>query len=257
MRAPDEVPPERLNNREIGMRSEWFESRLRLNATAFEMALTDRQGAAAVADATAPTGFTIQVMSQGDVDLDGFELETNLAVTDRFTLEAAAGWIDYVMANLCINNGPSLIPSPIEESWNLGGRYDLPMRNNGNLSIGMDYSFVGAQETHPGGLTPEQNTALGCSGTGALNFQDSRYRLGQLWPAEPTVRYEPGDKWSLTLYGSNLTDEHYGNNAQAFGRGFWTAGGPLVGINDITRNAIAEFRGRPREYSVMFQYNFY
>jgi iron complex outermembrane receptor protein len=259
LRAPmTEVPPETLNNREIGMRSEWFDSRLRFNATYFDMTLTDRQGATAVPDATAPTGFTIQVLSQGDVDLDGIEVEANFAVTDRFTVDASAGVIDYVMQNPCINNGLFLIPSPIERSWNLGGRYNLPMRNNSNLSVGLNYSMVGAQETHPGGLTPEQNTALGCAGTGALNFQDSRYRLDSYGLLSATVRYEPSAaNWSLTLYGQNLTDEHYANNAQAFGRGFWTAGGPLVGINNIHRNAIAEFRGRPREYGLTFQYNFF
>jgi iron complex outermembrane receptor protein len=259
LRAPmTEVPPERLNNREIGMRSEWFDSRLRLNATAFDMTLTDRQGATAVPDATAPTGFTIQVLSQGDVDLDGFELESNIAVTERLTLDASAGWIDYVMENPCVNNGLFLIPSPIEKRWNLGGRYNLPMRGNSNLTVGLNYTYVGAQETHPGGLTPEQNTALGCPTTGPLNFQDSRYRLEGYGLVNATVNYTPANaKWTLSFYGANLSDETYGNNAQAFGRGFWTAGGPLVGINNIHRNAIAEFRGRPREYGLTFQYNFF
>jgi iron complex outermembrane receptor protein len=259
LRAPlSEVPPERLNNREIGMRSEWFDSRLRLNATAFDMTLTDRQGATAIPDATAPTGFTIQVISQGDVDLDGIELEANLAVTERFMLDASAGWIDYVMENPCINNGLFLIPSPIEKSWSLGGTYDLPMSSGANWAIGVNYSDTGAQETHPGGLTPAQNTALGCPTTGALNFQDSRYRLEGYGLVNATVRYTPREaNWAVTLYGTNLTDENYANNAQAFGRGYWTAGGPLVGINNIHRNAIAEFRGRPREFGLTFQYNFF
>jgi iron complex outermembrane receptor protein len=259
LRAPmTEVPPERLNNREIGMRSEWFDSRLRLNATAFDMTLTDRQGATAVPDATAPTGFTIQVLSQGDVDLDGFELEGNLAVTDRFTLDASAGFIDYVMENPCVNNGLFLIPSPIEKSWNMGATYNLPMNSGANWSFGLNYAYTGAQETHPGGLTPEQNTALGCPNTGPTNFQDSRYRLDSYELVNATVRYSPGDaNWGLTFYGTNLTDEHYANNAQAFGRGYWTAGGPLVGINNVSRNAIAEFRGRPREFGLTFQYNFF
>lgn len=258
LRAPmTEVPPERLNNSEIGMRSEWIDSRLRLNVTAFDMTLTDRQGATAVPDATAQTGFTIQVVSQGDVDLDGIEVEASMAVTDRFTLDASAGWIDYTMQNPCVNNGLFLIPSPIERSWNLGGRYNVPLRNDGNVSVGVNYSFVGAQETHPGGLTAEQIAALNCPTAGPMNFQDSRYRLDSYGLLNATVRYAPADaKWALTLYGANLTDEHYANNAQAFGRGYWTAGGGLVGINNIHRNAIAEFRGRPREYGLTFQYNF-
>ena len=259
LRAPmTEVPPERLNNREIGMRSEWFDSRLRLNLTAFDMTMTDRQGATAITDPTSPTNFTIQVISQGDVDLDGIELEANLAVTERFMLDASAGSIDYVMENPCINNGLFLIPSPIEKSWSLGSTYNLPLDNGSNWSFGLTYSYTGAQETHPGGLTPEQNAALGCPNTTPTTFQDSRYRLDDFALVNATVRFAPADaNWGLTLYGTNLTDEHYANNAQSFGRGFWTAGGPLAGINNISRNAIAEFRGRPREFGLTFQYNFY
>jgi iron complex outermembrane receptor protein len=259
LRAPmTEVPPEELNNLEIGMRSEWFDNRLRINLTAFDMVLTDRQGATAVLDPTAPTGFTIQVLSQGDVDLDGVELEASLAVTDRFTLNAAAGTVDYVMENPCVNNGFFLIPSPIEKSWNLGGIYNLQKESGSNWSFGFDYAYTGAQETHPGGLTPAQNTELGCPTTTPTFFQDSRYRLDSYKLLNATVRFSPADaRWGLTLYGTNLTDEVYANNAQAFGRGFWTTGGPMVGINNVPRNAIAEFRGRPREYGLTFQYNFF
>ncbi len=65
---PALVPPETLLNDEIGFRSEWLDGRLRFNATYYEMDYTDRQGASAVADATTPTGFRIDLVNQGDVD---------------------------------------------------------------------------------------------------------------------------------------------------------------------------------------------
>ncbi len=72
------------------------------------------------------------------------------------------------------------------------------------------------------------------------------------------VRYTSRDgRWTASLYGNNLTDETYANNAQSFGRGYWTAGGPPVGINSVMRGAVAEYRGRPREFGVSLQYNFY
>ena len=57
---------------------------------------------------------------------------------------------------------------------------------------------------------------------------------------------------------NNLTDEVYANNAQSFGRGFWTQGGPTggAGLSAPPRQAIADYRGRPREFGVTFQYNF-
>jgi hypothetical protein len=75
-----------------------------------------------------------------------------------------------------------------------------------------------------------------------------------------SLRYtNDSGRWSATLFGNNITDEVYANNAQSFGRGFWTQGGPAAaaGISAPPRNAIADYRGRPREYGVTFQYNFY
>ena len=66
-------------------------------------------------------------------------------------------------------------------------------------------------------------------------------------------------KWATTLFVNNLTDEVYANNAQAFGRGFWTVGGPtgVVGPFAAPRNAIADYRARPREDGLTFQFNFH
>lgn len=255
---PAPVPPESLLNRELGMRSEWLNGRVRVNATYFDMDFTDRQGASAVLDPNSPTGFTIQLVNQGDVALDGVEIETMFGVTDRFTVDASAGWVDYTMANPCINNGLFLFPPPVDRSVSFGGRYELPMRNGGNLSIGLSYTREGPQETHSGGLTPEQNAAFGCTGLGATAFVDSRYRLDGFEVLNGLVRYTSNNgRWQAGLYGNNLTDETYANNAQAFGRGYWGAGGPPTGINTAVRNAIAEYRARPREYGLTFQYNFF
>src|SRR5690606_24490678 len=71
------VPPELLYNNEVGMRSDWFDGRFRLNLTYYEMDLTNRQGASAVTDPTAPTGFVIQLVNQGDVELWGTEIEAS------------------------------------------------------------------------------------------------------------------------------------------------------------------------------------
>ena len=75
-----------------------------------------------------------------------------------------------------------------------------------------------------------------------------------------SVRYTSSEgKWTGTLFANNITDEVYANNAQSFGRGFWTAGGPpcAVGLSAPPRSALADYRGRPREYGVTFQYNFF
>ena len=92
------------------------------------------------------------------------------------------------------------------------------------------------------------------------SLRDSRYEVPSYGLANASVRYETkSGKWATTLFVNNLTDEVYANNAQAFGRGFWTVGGPtgIVGPFAAPRNAIADYRARPREVGLTFQYNFH
>src|SRR5690606_5562774 len=113
------VPPERLRNNEIGIRSAWFNGRLRVNATYFDMDFTNRQGASAVVDANAPTGFVIQLVNQRNVEIWGTEIEVLLALTDRLTLEGATGRTAYRMGDGCIKNGSYLFPPPMDYSYSL------------------------------------------------------------------------------------------------------------------------------------------
>jgi iron complex outermembrane receptor protein len=255
---PASVPPETLLNDEIGFRSDWLDGRLRVNATFYDMDYTDRQGAAAVVDANAPTGFVIQLTNQGDVNLSGLELEAMLAVTDRFTLDAATGRADFEMSNVCINNGPYLFPPPMDKSYTLGGRYDIPT-DRGNYVVAVNFNRTGPMQTHPGGFTAEENAVFGCTAF-AASFIDSRYEVPSYSLVNASLRYTSSDgRWGATLFANNLTDEVYANNAQSFGRGYWTQGGPggVAGFSAPPRSAVADYRGRPREYGLTFQYNFF
>lgn len=252
------VPPEELRNDEIGIRSEWFDGRLRINATYYEMDFTNRQGASAVVDPTAPTGFVIQLVNQGDVRLWGSEIEALLAVTDRLTVEAATGRANYEMDNVCINNGPNLFPPPMDKSYTLSARYQFDTQA-GNYTATLSHAHTGPMQTHPGGFTPEEQARYGCSAF-AASFIDSRYQVPSYDLLNANVRFDAASgKWSASLYANNLTDEVYANNAQSFGRGYWTQGGPggVAGLSAPARSAVADYRGRPREYGVTVQYNFF
>jgi iron complex outermembrane receptor protein len=255
---PALVPPETLLNDEIGFRTEWFDGRLRINATYYEMEYTDRQGASAVADATSPTGFRIDLVNQGNVDLWGSEIEAMFAVTDRFTIEGATGRANYEMSNVCINNGPYIFPPPMDREHTLSGRYEIPAKT-GNYMVSLSYTKTGTMQTHPGGFTAAELAQYGCTAFSAT-FIDSRYEVPSYNLVNLSVRYTTSSgKWSGNLFANNLTDEVYANNAQSFGRGFWTQGGPAggAGLSAPARQAIADYRGRPRELGVTFQYNFY
>ena len=253
------IPPEKLVNREVGFRSDWLDGRLRFNMTYFNMDYSDRQNAAAVADANAPTGFIIQLTNQGDVDIDGVEIEAQLAVTDRFSLNASAGWVDTEIADICVNNGPYLFPSPSERSYQAGGRYDFDFSDQGRMSVSLNYAYVGPQQTHPGGV----EAPSGCPSAGGPFpptpewFLDSRYELAGYGLLNARIAYtSPDERWELALFGNNLNDKTYGNFATRFGGGYWEGGPPApVNLKAPERSAVGITRGRPLNWGLSFKYN--
>jgi iron complex outermembrane receptor protein len=262
--VPPFVPPESVQNDEIGFRTEWLDRRLRLNFTFFDMNYSDRQAAVAqtVPITQNPVGFIIVIQNSGDVALDGIELEGQFAASENFILDFSAGSLDSKLDNVCANNGDFLFPGPVEESYSVGGRWFKDMSSGAALTVSLNYGWTGKQQTHPGGvLDPVAN---GCAASTTW-FYDSRYELPDygLWNAR--VRYEPSNaNWSLSVFANNLTDEVYANYASRFGGGFWDftalAIPPLnpttLAIATPQRSALGLTRGRPREVGVTFQYNF-
>jgi iron complex outermembrane receptor protein len=261
------TPAESVQNDEIGIRSDWFNGRFRVNLTYFDMAYTDRTGPIQVAAPGTPTGFIIQLVNTGDVDLDGYELEGQIAATENFLIDFSAGKVNSLVKDPCANNGDFLFPGPVEDSYSIGGRFMVPMDRGADLTFGLSYSYTGPQQTHPGA------TALTCFNavTGAANlfpnwFFDSRYEQPDYSLVNARVRYaSAGGNWELSVFANNLTDEVYSNYATRFGGGFWdatalrappTPTGAIVTNAVPERSALGNTMGRPREYGVTFQYNF-
>jgi iron complex outermembrane receptor protein len=251
------VPPDNVHNDEIGARTTWFDGRLRVNLTYFDMAYTDRQGTILV-----PGGFGVrgQLVNTGDLDLSGYELEGQIAATNNLMIDFSAGRLDSTVKDPCANNGDFMFPGPAEDSYSLGGRLRLPLRSGADLTFGLSYAHTGPQQTFPGG------TSLACFNpvTGAPNPVpnwgfDTRYEVPDYALVNGRVHYTSASgTWELTMFGNNLTDEVYGSHAARLGGAFWDSANPGAGggIAAPERSALSVTRGRPREYGVTFQYNF-
>jgi iron complex outermembrane receptor protein len=251
------TPPERVRNDEIGARTEWLDGRLRVNLTYFDMAYTNRQGPVQIPDPSLPTGFRIQLVNTGDVDLSGYELEGQIAATENFMIDFSAGLVDSTLHDPCANNGDFLFPGPVEDSYSLGGRWTMPLQRGAALTFGLSYAYTGSQQTHSGGTAIPCFNADGSVNTLATGLFDSRYELPDYTLVNGRVRYASASgSWELTVFGNNLTDEVYGNFATRFGGAFWDTPQGVGPIASPERSALGITRGRPREYGVTFQYNF-
>ncbi len=256
------IPPEKVVNKEVGFRSELFDSRLRFNATYFDMKYSDRQNPTAVSDPNSPVGFTIQLANQGNVNFDGVEVDSQLVVTDQFSLTASAGWVDADVEDVCVNNGIYLFPAPAKKSYQFGGMWDFDMDNRAGLRLSVNYAYTGAQQTHPGGVeAPNGPGSSGC-GTGPFGvpvaewFLDSRYELPGYGLLNARLTYtSPDNLWEVSLFGNNLADKNYGNFASRFGGGYWEGGPPApVNLKTPLRSALGITRGRPLSWGLTFKY---
>ena len=80
------VDPEKLSNYEIGAKTEWLDGRLTVNAAAFLIRIKDQQfSTVALINSVPQTAF----QNIGKSDVEGFELDGRLQITDRWS--AAAG----------------------------------------------------------------------------------------------------------------------------------------------------------------------
>lgn len=78
------VPPTEADNYEIGLKTELFDRRLRLNVAAYIMDVTDLQ-----TQQTLPGTITPITLSAGNLDVTGFELDATFAANDWLTLSAS------------------------------------------------------------------------------------------------------------------------------------------------------------------------
>jgi iron complex outermembrane receptor protein len=238
------IPPEEVINYELGLRGTFFDGRLRVNPTVYKMDWSNRQGArqincTAEGSAACPIGFRILVVDSGDIDIEGFELDTVLAVTDRFSLDGSFGYNDGKVLDPIANSGPNLFPEQPSPSYNFGATYALPLGNNGNLAFNANYAYVGEQETHP------------TAGT------DSSFLLPEYELINARIQWvSASGRNIISLFGNNLADDHYATYATRFGGGFWDHGSGVAPDAAPLRSARSVVRGRPREYGITIQHNF-
>jgi len=244
----DPIPNEKVVNYEIGTRMELFDGRLRLNPTAFIMDYTNRQAASQVTcgpprlpnipigSPQCPVGFIIQVSNQGDVRLQGVEVDGQLSITRNFVIDGSFAFTDAELRNApagTVNLFPD-IPSP---TYNIGASWSL-FPTFGEVTLNANYAHVGKQSTHP---TEGTDSAYTLPSYGLVNA-----RVQLKLDALPVT---------VTAFANNLLDNTYATYAQRFGGGFWDSPSG-AGLAAPLRSALSEVRGRPREFGLTVQYDF-
>ncbi|TAK54656.1 MAG: TonB-dependent receptor [Gammaproteobacteria bacterium] len=214
--------PEYLWTYELGLRSDWLQRRLRVNASLFRSDYQDLQFRSQRTDQNnAPL---VIVANVAEAEVQGFEIELSAVLAPGFELSAGAGHIDAEYTRVDpgspITTAMSFMDTP-EWSYTFAGQYTRTLAGGATVTTRLDYAW-----------TDEQQRAVINT---PLLVQE----------AYPTVNARlafrsAGDRWELAVFGTNLTDERVMTQA-------W----------DLSSLAFMDAQfGPPRQWGASFRINF-
>jgi len=216
--------PEYIWTYEAGIRSEWYDRRLRFNATLFYSDYQDIQFTVIRGDPNTGEPITV-VDNAAKAEMKGFELEFTALPTSQLLLTAGVGYIDAKYTEVDpvapISTDTSFVKTP-EWSITLSGQYTQPLSSGAEVVGQIDWAYKSDTEHD------QLNSPVG--------LQDSYGLLNA------RLSYVSSDnKWSVSLFGTNLTDKFY-----------------IMAVTDLSNTlAFGEVQwARPREWGVSFKYNF-
>lgn len=171
-------------NYEAGIKGTPF-SNLQLSVAVF---LTDYSDLPYQVSTTVGAGFnTVNLIV--DQQSVGLELEGAWAITDQFVLYGSLGLID-----VDVDEPDTVAPLTPETTISLSPEYTQDMANGGTMTYRADWSYRGDMFGEPSSL-PGRFTRI-----------DSRSIINIDISYTP-----PNDRWTVALYGRNITDERYSN----------------------------------------------
>lgn len=216
--------PEDLVSDEVGIRTEWFDKRLRFNATYFNMVWGNRTGTRSQNDAQGnPHFFSI---NQADVTSKGYELEATFALTQSLT------WTGSLSHNEARqkDNPRFVLAGNAEDNWNMGLLHNWDFSSGGTLSTSVNYSHTGSVYT----FDDEEGAENDPNVTPGYEFTSAR------------ITFTPkSGKWNVSVFGQNLLDDEI-----SYGR--WSIGDFYGGVGTDPQQ---EIRARPRTIGASFRYN--
>ncbi|HWW66048.1 MAG TPA: TonB-dependent receptor [Sphingomonadaceae bacterium] len=148
--------PETLKSYEVGVKSDLFDRRLRLNVAGFYADYSDIQLSLSncpFPDSGFPATPCALISNAGDARIKGFEVEASARPIEGFLIDAAVSYTDFDYKKGSINpdaggpgrpNGPQYgdVPPYVPAwKWSIGAQYEVDLGNTGSLTPRIDVSY--------------------------------------------------------------------------------------------------------------------
>lgn len=230
---PD-VKPETVNAYEIGFKSQWLDDRLTFNAAAFWTEISDYQ--TAITEQIEDTvNYRQYIANIPKVRSRGVEADINFAVSQNFSFNAAASYVD--AAYIEYANAPQAV-----ENLNLGPIQDL----SGEELPGIPkFSWtVGADAWHPAGVLGGRELEVYGHADYSHRSSFNTSATNSIWATVPAfgianarVGFRTADGLlDVSLWAKNLLDEEY-----------------FLNLGAANTGAVTGQLGEPRTYGVTFR----
>ncbi len=191
---------------ELGMKSEFLDRRLRLNAAIFRTDVEDNQFFEFFAG---PFGLLRSVTSIDEMYVQGVEADFSFLAAQGLSFYGGIGLLD---SEIVKNRSRPLsegneVPQAPDTTANLGVEWVLPLTGGIDLVSRLDWQYVGETWFHT--LQGEQTPTIWNAFFGPGFNQDfSKSSRDPYDTIDLRVGLE-SESWSLTAWGRNLTDESY------------------------------------------------
>jgi iron complex outermembrane receptor protein len=217
---------ETLWNYEVGVKGEWFNHRLRVDIDGYDQIFNNFQ----TSITTYYNGIDVGTTSSGaDVHERGYELQIdaipidNLDVIANFSRLGQGYDAIFPAAQASLSKNAAPTSAPLEQAALLA-KYTAHLSNGGAIVPALNWRYIGIQ----------------FSGSYPLQYLEPGYAL-----LGANIAYTaPGGKWSIALWGNNVTNKYY----------YESYANPNVLNTNIGLQQITP--GRPREVGATFRYNF-
>ena len=179
--------PEESETYELGFKSQFFDHRVQTNVAVFWTDYTGIQ--LQIQEGASPVS-----QNAGDAELKGAELELNALIGGGFSIYLGASYIDAEYTRLLTSvQGITLdtdLPKTPEHKFTISPQWDVNLPNTGKLRFAVDYTQTASM------FNDAPNTPL--------LARPSTENVGA------SIHYfSPEEKYSVTLGGTNLTDDRY------------------------------------------------
>jgi iron complex outermembrane recepter protein len=228
--APSQIrpfQPETLTAYEAGVKTQFWDNRIRVNADGFYEKYREIQLDAREIDPITAFPETIHT-NAGAARITGAEVEILAEVVQGLTISGEFGYTDFKYTDLGIAaglaNGPTLDTQPVytpKTKYSLAGGYLIPYERFGRMTLHADWAWQGSEYTDA-----QNSPALKIDSYGVLNA-----RLNWVMPNKD---------WEVSVFGTNI-----GNSFYFLGTSYISGNGQIKGIPS-----------RPREWGLTLRRSF-